>query len=369
MKVPFLDLKIVPEKKEGLLSRISKVFSHGQFIMGPEHDELEQVLAEYVSRKYALAVGSGTDALYLTFKSLGVSFGDEVITTPLSWIASTNAFAILGAQPVFVDVREDLNIDPSEVAKLITTETKAILAVDYAGLPCDYDALQQIANEYNIPLVEDGSQAFGAEYKGIKVGRFGVASCVSLNPMKSLAACGEAGVIFTDNDDLAESIKIARYNGMLNKEICVEPGVNARLDTLQAAILLERLPSMAAKLAKREDNASYYMQALQGCVDLPAQYNDRTNGRFLFLIGHSKRDLLLEYMLEASIEVRVRDNVLISQQPAYVHCKKGDLNVAENRAKIKLAIPVSEALTPEARQYVADKIIEFTNIYGPASMF
>ena len=114
MKVPFLDLKIVPEEKEGLLSRISKVFSHGQFIMGPEHDELEQVLAEYVSRKYALAVGSGTDALYLTFKSLGVSFGDEVITTPLSWIASTNAFAILGAQPVFVDVREDLNIDPSE---------------------------------------------------------------------------------------------------------------------------------------------------------------------------------------------------------------------------------------------------------------
>ncbi|CAM3938219.1 DegT/DnrJ/EryC1/StrS family aminotransferase [Pseudoalteromonas byunsanensis] len=358
-KIPFLDLSITQAEKQSLLEAVERVFDHGIFILGPEHDQFESQVAKYADRKHAICVGSGTDALYLTFKCLGIGAGDEIITTPLSWIASVNSFALLGAEPVFVDIQSDLNISPEHIEAAITSKTKAILAVDYAGLPCEYDKLKEIASKHNLLLIEDGSQAFGANYKGQKVGSFGIASCISLNPMKSLAACGEAGVILTDCDELAEKLVVARYNGMVNKSHCYEAGINGRMDTLQAAILLEKIKSFEHKIAIRRENAEFYNQRLKGLVETPTCPTYSEHAHFLYLIGHPKRDDLYQFLENAGVEARIRDNILICDQPAYQHANHEGLVLARELVATKLAIPVSEKLTPEQRERICNLIEQF----------
>ena len=363
IQVPFLDLSVSGSEKEDILGAIENVLDHGMFIMGHEHEEFELEIAETLNRKYAIAVGSGTDALYLTFKCLGIKEGDEVITTPLSWIASVNSFSILGAKPVFADIDIDLNLDPNKVETLITENTKAILAVDYAGLPCDYNTLTKIASKYNIYLIEDGSQALGATYKGAPVGSFGFASCISLNPMKSLAACGEAGVIATDDKQFAEDLKVARYNGMVNKETCIMPGVNGRMDTIQAAILLQRMKTFRNKIALRQRNANFYNEQLKDVVDIPIVKDETEHAQFLYLIGHDKRDQLHRYLLTHGVESRLRDNILISSQPAYENSRCGDIHLAELLVKKKLAIPIHEKLSHQQLSIVVDLIKRFVKEY------
>jgi dTDP-4-amino-4,6-dideoxygalactose transaminase len=361
IKVPFLDLSVTNDEKRNLLNAIERVLDHGIFIQGAEHQIFEKQVAQYAGRKHAISVGSGTDALYLTFKCLGIKEGDEIITTPLSWIASVNAFALLGAIPVFVDIGTDLNIDPNKIEPAITANTKAILAVDYAGLPCHYDELERISNKHNIMLIEDGSQAFGATYHDKKVGTFGIASCVSLNPMKSLAACGEAGVIFTDNDELAEKLTIARYNGMVDKTHCYEPGINGRMDTLQAAILLEKLKTFEQKILKRKDNAAFYDAKLNGVVKTPVYNEHCHHAYFLYLIEHPRRDELYQFLENHGVEARIRDNILINEQPAYINAPHDGLNLAKNLVSKKLAIPVSEKITRVQQEYVCNLIEQFCN--------
>lgn len=359
--VPFLDLSVDGDEKKKVMIAIEKVLDHGIFIQGPEHDLFEEKIARKLNRKHAIAVGSGTDALYLTFKCLNLSLGDEVITTPLSWIASVNSFALLGAVPVFADILEDMTISPESIVSRITSKTKAILTVDYAGLPCEYDEIQNIADEYGLALIEDGSQAFGAKYKEKPVGSFGLASCISLNPMKSLAACGEAGVILTDDDDLAESIKVARYNGMVDKSTCYKPGVNGRMDTLQAAILNERLDFFEDKINKRRENARYYSAMLEGAYKTPVFPKYKEHVFFLYLIEDKCRNDLFEYLNNNGIEARVRDNILICDQPAYSRLPGHNVPYARSKVDNKLAIPVSEKLTADQRETVCDFLLNWRN--------
>ncbi len=217
-RVAFLDLRVLDDDERAeLMAAVETVFRHGRMLLGPEVQELEQRVAQRCGREYGIGVSSGTDALYLALRSLDIGPGAEVITTSLSWIATTNAIALTGATPVFADIRSDLNIDPASVQRLVTERTRAILPVHYTGKVCDMAALQQIADTHGLFIVEDASQAFDATWHGRRAGGFGVLGCISMNPMKVLAACGEAGMIVTDRADLRDRLESLRYNGTINK--------------------------------------------------------------------------------------------------------------------------------------------------------
>ena len=266
-KVKFLNLSINDHVEiNAMQSALTRCLNHGQLVMGREIENLEFALSEYVGRKKCISVSSGTDAVYLALRAVNIGQGDEVITTPLSWIATTNAISMLGAEPVFCDINDDLNIDPSSIEKLITTKTKAILTVDYTGNMANYDEINKIANRYDLKLVEDGSQSFGASFSGIKCGGHGIISAVSHNPMKIFGALGECGSIFTDDEEIAEKVAILRYNGMVNKEYLKYPSLNFRADALQAAFLMEKLKFLPQKLKRRQEIAERYSKSLKTIV-------------------------------------------------------------------------------------------------------
>ncbi|MBQ4846325.1 DegT/DnrJ/EryC1/StrS family aminotransferase [Pseudoalteromonas sp. MMG005] len=359
MHVPFLKLSISENEQENILLAIKSVLNHGQFIQGPEHNLLEKKVAELCNRKYCIAVGSGTDALFLTFKVLGIGRGQEVITTPLSWIASTNAFVMHGATPVFADIDNTLNIDPEHVDRLINEKTAAILAVDYAGHPANYERLVEISKKYKIPLIEDGSQAFGAKYNNQTVGSFGLVSCISMNPMKPLSALGEAGVILTDDSLLYEQFIAARYSGMVNKELCYKPSINCRMDTIQAAILLEKLKNYEKVTHRRQTIAQKYIQKLSPYVSFPSISADTSHAYYLFLLYTEHRESLFNFLNENQIEARIRDSILIPSQPCYEHYDSVELKKARQAADLLLAIPAHEKMTDEQVEFVILKVIEF----------
>lgn len=231
--IQFLDLRVENSEKLKMIEAFTKVLDHGQLVMGPEVYQFENMLAQYCQRKYCTAVGSGTTAVYLALKALDLKPGDEVITSSLSWIATANAIALNGAQPVFADINDDLNISTDSVAHLITSKTKAILSVDYTGKLADIVSLTELSSSHNLKLVADASQAFGASRFGKVSGSYGDIAAISHNPMKVLGALGEAGSVLTDDLDTKERLDILRYNGTINKEYLVTPSLNGRMSTLR----------------------------------------------------------------------------------------------------------------------------------------
>ncbi|SVD26418.1 uncharacterized protein METZ01_LOCUS379272, partial [marine metagenome] len=238
MKVRYRDLSVHDSviQKE-LLNSVKGVLDHGKIILGPEVDEFEKNIANYCGTKYAIGVSCGTNALYLSLKALGVGVGDEVITTPLSWIATVNAIVLTGAVPVFVDIGQDLNIDPELIEEAVTDRTKAIVPVHFTGRLCKMDRINEVAKKKGIFVVEDAAQSFGAKVNGTVAGAFGDTGCFSMNAMKVFCSYGEAGAIVTDDDDLYPKLISYRYNGTINKEDCHTPSINARIDTIQAAMM------------------------------------------------------------------------------------------------------------------------------------
>ena len=327
--------------------------------MGPEVEAFEQEVANYCGREHAVSVSSGTDALYFALRALDIGPGDEVITTSLSWIATANAIAVCGATPVFADIQDDLNIDPESVRRLITPGTRAILAVDYTGRMCDMEELQKIANQNGLPLLEDGSQAFGAEYRGRKCGAFGTVSAISHNPMKVFAACGEAGSVLCDDAGLRDRLVCLRYNGTINRETCIEPSLNGRMDTMQAAILSERLKTLPVLLNARRRNAGTYDTALEGYVTLPPRTPDRNDVRYTYTIRSSQRDKLQAFLESKGIETKIQHLLLMPRQPAYADQAAGEWQNAEKLVEEILCIPVHENLEQTQVEYVADCIQQF----------
>ncbi len=358
--VPFLDLRITnTEDRQKLLNVIEKVMTHGRFIMGPEVELLEEKIAAYIDMPYAICVNSGTDALYLALRSVGVGPGDEVITTALSWIATANAIALCGATPVFADISDDLNIDPASVASLITKKTKAIMPVHYTGKVCDMYSLNDIANRYDITVIEDASQAFGASLYGKRAGSYGDLSCFSLNPMKVFGALGEAGVILTRSSALQQRLISLRYNGMENREVCHEPSLNGRIDTLQAAILLVRLDSVETTIEKRNAIAQIYNNAISEYVITPCIMKDERHAFYTYTIQTDDRKKLIQYLEEAGIEVKIRDSILMPNQPAYKTEIHGKLTNSERIINRLLSIPIHEKMTEKDAVYVTNSIIDF----------
>ncbi|MBI5629787.1 MAG: DegT/DnrJ/EryC1/StrS family aminotransferase [Elusimicrobia bacterium] len=344
--IRFMDLRIQdPRARKRLLEAVSRVFRHGVFLLGPEVAELEKRVAARCGRKFAVGVSSGTDALLFTLKTFGVGPGDEVIIPALSWIATANAVAMAGARPVFADIGDDLNISPSSAERLITPRTKVLMPVHYTGKICAMEDLSRIARARGLALIEDASQAFGARRGGRPAGSFGDAACFSLNPMKVFAACGEAGIVLTDRADIAERLGVLRYNGMVNRETCLEPSLNGRLDTLQAALLLARLGDVDAIIAKRRKIAAWYDERLKGKVGTPRQSSKEQDCYYTYTIRTPERDRLKAFLEARGVEARVRDPYLMPEQPAYRRGAKGEFPNAKRLAGRLLCLPAHEKLS------------------------
>jgi dTDP-4-amino-4,6-dideoxygalactose transaminase len=359
-KVAFLDLRVTNDaERQNLLAAVDAVLRHGKIVMGPEVAELESSVAKMCGRKYGIGVNSGTDALFLGLMGLGIRPGDEVITTSLSWIATANAIALIGAKPVFADISDDLNIDPRSVAGLVTPRTKAIMPVHYTGKIAKMEDLLAIAQEHKLPVVEDASQAFGAKRHGKLSGTFGDMACFSMNPMKVFAACGEAGMILTDSDETYNHTIALRYNGTVNRETCIQPSHNGRLDTMQAAILLRRIGGIDAMIQARRNNASQYARQLSGVVEIPKEADGEFDVYYTYQIRTPRRDELKMFLEEKGIETKIQHPILMPDQPAYREYANSKIPNARRLVSQILCLPIHEKLTEQNIDYVCAMIRKF----------
>ena len=360
MKVPFLDLSITSEEERSeLLDAVETVMKHGRLVLGPEVEEFESRFAEYCGRKFAVGVSSGTDALYLGLRSLGIGSGDEVITPSLSWIATANAISLTGATPVFADIDDDQNISPESVQRLISDKTKALLPVHFNGKICQIDKIAEIAREHDLLTIEDAAQSFSARYDNALAGSFGDIACFSLNPMKIFAAIGEAGVIVTDDPDVQKRLISLRYAGTIDREVCVEPGLNSRLDTIQAAMLLKRFNKVENIVERRREVAGSYSSLLRELVVTPEDSVGERHVYYTYTIRCDNRDELKKHLESKGIEVKIRHPILMPLQPAYKGKSLAEFSNAEKIVGEILSLPASEVVSNEEIEYVASSIIEF----------
>ncbi len=364
MKIPYVDLAAQHRPlKEALLAAIGGVLDRGQFILSDEVAEFESRFAELCGARFAVGLNSGTDALIMALKALGIGPGDEVITVPNSFVATASAIMLLKARPVFVDVREDYNLDPDRLAQAITPRTKAILPVHLTGRPAAMDLILEVARAHRLHVVEDAAQAVTAAYHGKRVGSFGIAGCFSLHPLKTLNACGDGGVLTTDDPGLAEEFKILRNLGLKARDDCVAWSGNSRLDTLQAAILLVKLPHLESWTEKRRAHARFYQEHLQDIPQIQVP-QDKAFERPVYhtlVIQADSRDELRAYMGQQGIGTAIHYPIPIHLQTA-AHALPytvGDFPVAERQAHRILSLPVYPELGEEELNYIVSTIRSF----------
>ena len=354
-KIPFMDLRIHDLKeRDRLLKSFERLMDHGRYIMGHEVEDFEDKVAKYCQRKYCIGVSSGTDALYLALKSLGIGPGDEVITTSFSWIATANAIVMTGATPVFADINDNLNISVESLERLITQNTKAILPVHYTGRPVEISRISEIVKGKGIHVIYDAAQAFGSQYKDKPVGSYGDMCCFSMNPMKVLGACGEAGAIVTDDVKVYETLKVLRYNGTINKEFCLMPSLNGRIDALQAAILSDRLDFLADKINKRKTICKYYDELLAGMTSIPEQdTGDSISSYYSYTIQVNDRQKLIDDLSAAGIETKIQHPILMCDQEPYKKFRN-DANKKTREIVSKIiCLPANENIKKSQVEYIS----------------
>lgn len=363
MKVPYINLGLQHANlMKELLAASQKVLESGQFILGEECSKFEKTFAELCHSRFALGVANGTDALILSLKAIGISEGDEIITAPNSFLASASAVALIGATPVFADVRSDFNLDPIKVEGVITAKTKAVIAVHLTGRPAPMDELMSIAKKHNIALIEDCAQAVGAEYKGKRTGSFGITGCFSLHPLKNLAAAGDGGVITTNDEKIYRHLLKARNHGLKNRDECEFWGYNSRLDNLQAALLNIKLQHLEKWTERRREIAQSYHEKLQHLnIVLPKDEDYEKTVYHTYIIQTNERNRLKDFLAEKGVETKIHYPIPIHMQEAakYLNYKQGDFPVTERQAETILSLPVYPELTNEQVDFVSDSIIEF----------
>lgn len=341
----FIDLKAQHSRIQGEVDRrMQQVFAHGQFLMGPEIKELEARLAAYVGVKHCLALSSGTDALLIALMALGIGKGDEVITSPFSFIATASMIKMLGAKPVFVDIDpRTYNIDPALIEQAITPKTKAILPVNLFGQCADYDAIEAIAKRHGLYIVEDAAQSFGATYKGKQSGGLGTIGCTSFFPSKPLGCYGDGGACFTDDDALATKIAQIRNHGQDRRYHHVCLGINGRLDTLQAAVLLAKLEIFADELQRRSVAAALYDSLLSGPVMAPYIELHNTCVYAQYTIQVEARDTIAATLAAQGIPTAVHYPLPIHRQPFIARKNNSaaisSLSCSDKAAKRVLSLP------------------------------
>lgn len=362
MVVPFIDLKRSHRLlKSELLSACERVLDHGQFILGPEVTQFEQAFADYCGVDHAVGVDNGTNALVLSMRVLGIGPGDEVITPANSFLASTSSIALVGATAVLVDVGNDYNIDPGLVRRAITQRTRAIMPVHLTGRPADMTNICRIADENGIHVIEDAAQAVGAQYADKRVGSFGVTGCFSLHPLKVLNAMGDGGVITTNDATVYERLRTARNHGLQTRDACAFWSLNARLDTIQAAMLLVKMKHLDGWINRRRNIAQFYTDHLKDVVTVPHGNTGDAPVFQTFVVMCRERDQLKEYLQEKGIETKVHYPIPIHLQPSAesMGYGPGDFPVTESQSRRILSLPIYPEMTDDQIDYVASVISKF----------
>ncbi len=355
----FLNLDAQYERiKDQVNSRITRVLNHGHFIMGDEVAELEECLAEFVGARYCVGVGSGTEALLIALMGLGISPGDEVITTPFTFIATGEVIALLGAKPVYVDVdTQTYNIDPKLIPAAITEHTKAIIAVSLYGQPADFDAINVIAEPLSIPVIEDGAQSFGAEYKGKRSCGLSTIGCTSFFPSKPLGCYGDGGALFTDDEELAQKARQIRVHGQDRRYHHARLGINGRLDTLQAAVLLAKMKIFESEVEARVRVGQRYSALLEddGLVTpYIAPHVKSVYGQYTVQVN--QREDVQDYLQSKNIPTAVHYPLPLYRQPALAQ-EKIFLRETETLSKKVLSLPMHPYMEESEQEQVAECLL------------
>ena len=368
MIFPFLDLKAEYATMKGdIRAAVDKVLESQQFIMGPEVKQLEAKIAAFIGSGFAIACASGSDALLLALMALGVDAGGEVITPPFTFFATAGSIARLKAKPVFVDIdRETYNLDPTLLEAAITSRTKAIMPVHLFGLPAEMGKINEIARAQRVPVIEDAAQSIGARYRDQYVGNIGTYGCFSFFPSKNLGGAGDGGMITTNDPELAERISVLRDHGSRKKYHYDLLGMNSRLDSLQAAILLVKFKHLAAMSQARRRNAERYRElfrqaGLDKLIALPVEPAGMHHVYNQFVIRTPERDQLREHLRNGGIPTEIYYPSPLHLQPAFADLayRAGDFPRSEEASQHVLALPVFPQMTEEQQKMVVDGMARF----------
>jgi len=368
MTIPFIDLKTQYRALQSKIKeRINRVLEHGQYIMGPEVKELEEKLSAYTGSKHCITVASGTEALLISLMTLGIKPGDEIITTPFTFVATAEVIVLIGAKPVFVDIEPDTcNINASKIEEKVTCKTKAIMPVSLYGQPADMDAINAIATKHNLPVIEDAAQSFGAQYKANKSCNLSTIGCTSFFPSKPLGCYGDGGAIFTNDDSIAQACREIRNHGQSERYVHTRVGVGGRMDTLQCAIVLAKFDRFDWEIEQRIKIGQRYTDLMQpsspssvradvgGAAIYPTVIRpDCTSVYAQFTLICTNRELIQAKLNRAEIPTAIHYPVPLNQQAAYKHlCCPDCTPIARALAKQVLSLPMSPDLSAQDQERI-----------------
>lgn len=368
--IPFIDLKSQYKALESDIKlRINKVLEHGQYIMGPEVAELEGKLADFVGAKHCISASSGTDTLMIAMMALGIGAGDEVITTPFTFISTGEMIALLGAKPVFVDIDpRTYNIDPAKIEAAITPKTKAIMPVSLYGQCADFDAINAVANRHGLPVIEDAAQSFGATYKGKKSCNLSTIGSTSFFPSKPLGAYGDGGALFTNDDALAKAMREIRAHGQEKRYYHSRIGINGRLDTMQAAVLLAKLERFSWEVEQRSKLGTRYTQQIQELnannpqisIITPYIESHNTSVYAQYTVRIKNREQVQQQLKEAGVPTAAHYPVPLHLQPAFAYLAQGEGSypISECVAKEVMSLPMGPDLGSDTQSNIVDSLIQ-----------
>ena len=363
MKVRYSYLKQQFENCDDLWDELKRFVPTGDFTLGKPLVEFENKFAKLIGAKYAIGVNSGTDAIKLSLKALGVGYGDEVITAANTFVATVGAIMELGAKPVFVDCNDTFCMDTSKVEAAITSKTKAIVPVHFTGYMTDMRYLMPIAQKYNLHIVEDACQSILGAIEGKNAGTWGNAGAFSLHPLKNLNVWSDGGIIVTDDDSLNEQLRLLRNHGLYDRDTVTVMGFNSRLDTIQAIVGNWLIPQTKNIAEKRIENANFYDQALSKIkqIKIPPRPNDFKIVYHLYIVFAENRDGLLEYCINNGIEAKIHYPIPIYLQPALSSLghKYGDFQVTDAHAKKIISFPCDQHLSIEEMNFVVETVSRF----------
>ena len=359
----FIDLKSQYEKyKTEIDARIHKVLEHGQYIMGPEVYELEETLAEYVGVKNCITVSSGTHSLEIALRALGVGPGDEVITVPFSWISSAEVIMLVGATPVFVDIESDtFNMDASKIEEVITENTKAIIPVSLYGQLPEMEKINDIAEQHGIAVIEDAAKSFGATRNGVMSCGASLIGSTSFFPAKPLGCYGDGGALFTDDDELAETLRAIRTHGGVKRHYHTYVGTNGRFDSMQAAVILGKWPGFVDEVQKRGEIGTRYSQLLNEYCTTPIVQNGNTHvyAQYTIRVDEGRRDEIIAGMKEVGIPVGIYYPKCFHEQPVfeYLGYQWGDFPESEIASREVLSLPMHPFISIDDQKKITNNLI------------
>jgi UDP-2-acetamido-2-deoxy-ribo-hexuluronate aminotransferase len=359
----FIDLKAQYNSyKFSIDQRINKVLEHGKYIMGPEIEELENILSKYVGVKHCITVASGTDSLEIALRALKIGPGDEVITTPFTWISSVEVIAQVGATPVFVDINKKYyTIDVNQIENAITPKTKAIIAVSLFGQISEIDAINKIANKYGIIVIEDGAQSFGATHNGKKSCAVSEIGSTSFFPAKPLGCFGDGGALFTNDDDLAIAMKAIRTHGGINRHQHTHIGMNGRFDTIQAAVILGKWHMFENEIQERKIIGERYNNALQKSnifVPETIEGNTHVYAQYTIRVDSERRESIINELKSSGIPTAIYYPKCVHEQPAfsYLGYKYGDFPESEKASGEVLSLPMHPFLSLQDQDLIINSL-------------